>query len=110
MCRYRGTDGTLVVSIVSATGEIGAVDMSASDRVDSIAITATTRKKRRSARPGPEESCLTIRGQVKRLCIRPTVTQRQGENAQVAPKKKFQTGHDEKAYSQFLGILAEIVL
>ena len=45
MCRYRGTDGTLVVSIVSATGEIGAVDMSASDRVDSIAITATTRKK-----------------------------------------------------------------
>jgi hypothetical protein len=46
MCRYRGTDGTLVVSIVSATGEIGAVDMSASDRVDSIAITATTRKKK----------------------------------------------------------------
>ena len=46
MCRYRGTDGTLVVSIVSATGEIGAVDMSASDRVDSIAITATTRKRK----------------------------------------------------------------
>ena len=46
MCRYRGTDGTLVVSIVSATGEIGAVDMSASDRVDCTAITATTRKKK----------------------------------------------------------------
>ena len=52
MYGYRCTDGAFVVSIVLATGVSGAVDMSGSERVDSIAITATTRKQKASAQPG----------------------------------------------------------
>jgi hypothetical protein len=46
MCRYRCTDGAFVVSTVSATWVSGAVDISVSGRVDSIAITATTLKSK----------------------------------------------------------------